>query len=190
MRLTQRGPNTVTSKTALRMELKPIHEEGFAVNGPELAEGLLAIAAPVRGGAAKALAALGLSARTSTISLEELVNAFGPHLVATADRISAQLGYRRQRRARWQPLSCASAKGGWKLIPNAALRKDFGSAVTRHGEPSAYLDFPEFAARFPRTPVGRSLEGGASRTAATHIVACESHEIETASCTRCKWRLA
>jgi len=29
------------------------------------------------------------------ISLEELVDALGPHLIATADRISARLGYRR-----------------------------------------------------------------------------------------------
>jgi hypothetical protein len=29
------------------------------------------------------------------ISLEELVDALGPHLVSTADRVSARLGYRR-----------------------------------------------------------------------------------------------
>jgi hypothetical protein len=29
------------------------------------------------------------------ITLEELVDALGPHLVSTADRISARLGYRR-----------------------------------------------------------------------------------------------
>jgi hypothetical protein len=30
------------------------------------------------------------------ISLEELVEHLGPHLIATADRISARLGYRRE----------------------------------------------------------------------------------------------
>jgi hypothetical protein len=33
--------------------------------------------------------------RRYVISLEELVDALGPHLVSTADRISARLGYRR-----------------------------------------------------------------------------------------------
>jgi hypothetical protein len=36
-----------------------------------------------------------LPADASMILLEELVDALGPHLVSTADRISARLGYRR-----------------------------------------------------------------------------------------------
>ena len=95
MKLAQRGPNTITSKNALRVELEQIREEGFAVNDQELAEGLHAIAVPVRAVSGKVVAALGLSADTSTISLEELVDALGRHLVSTADRISARLGYRR-----------------------------------------------------------------------------------------------
>ena len=95
IKLTQRGPNTITSKNALRVELEQIREEGFAVNDQELAEGLHAIAVPVRAVSGKVAAALGLSADTSTSSLEELVDALGPHLVSTADRISARLGYRR-----------------------------------------------------------------------------------------------
>jgi len=39
--------------------------------------------------------ALNLSADASIISLEDLVDALGPPLVSTADRISARLGYRR-----------------------------------------------------------------------------------------------
>ncbi len=95
MKLAQRGPNTITSKNALRVELEQIREEGFAVNDQELAEDVHAIAVPVRAVSGKVVAALGLSAGTSTISLEELVDALGPHLVSTADRISARLGYRR-----------------------------------------------------------------------------------------------
>jgi IclR family pca regulon transcriptional regulator len=95
IKLTQRGPNTITSKNALRVELEQIREEGFAVNDQELAEYVHAIAVPVRAVSGKVVAALGLSADTATISLEELVDALGPHLVSTADRISARLGYRR-----------------------------------------------------------------------------------------------
>ena len=95
MKLTKQGPNTITSKNALRVELEQIREEGFAVNDQELTEGLHAIAVPVRDDARKVVAAVNLVAQASMISLEELVDTLGPHLVSTADRISAQLGYRR-----------------------------------------------------------------------------------------------
>jgi IclR family transcriptional regulator, pca regulon regulatory protein len=95
MKLSKRGPNTITSKKALRDELEQIAISGFAVNDQELAAGLYAIAAPVRNEARDVVAAVGLSAPSAMISLEELVDALGPHLVSTADRISARLGYRR-----------------------------------------------------------------------------------------------
>ncbi len=41
------------------------------------------------------VAAVSLSAHSAMIALEEMVTALGPHLVSTADRISARLGYRR-----------------------------------------------------------------------------------------------
>jgi IclR family pca regulon transcriptional regulator len=96
MKLTQCGPNTITSKTALRVELRQVREEDFAVNDEELAQGLHAIAVPVRSGSCEVVAAVNLAAHTSMISLEDLVDAIGPHLVSTADRISAQLGYRHE----------------------------------------------------------------------------------------------
>jgi IclR family pca regulon transcriptional regulator len=95
IKLTKRGPNTIASKKALREELDEVAEEGFAVNDEELAAGLYAIAAPVRNEARDVVAAVGLSAPGSVISLEELIDALGPHLVSSADRISARLGYRR-----------------------------------------------------------------------------------------------
>lgn len=95
MKLTKHGPNTVTSKKALREELEEIQAAGFAVGDQELAPELFAIAAPVRNEARETVAAVNLAAHSSMISLEELVDALGPHLVSTADRISARLGYRR-----------------------------------------------------------------------------------------------
>jgi IclR family pca regulon transcriptional regulator len=94
MKLTKRGPNTITSKKALREELNEIHADGFAVGDQELTE-LHAIAAPVRNDAREIVAAVNLVAHSSMISLEDLVDALGPHLISTADRISARLGYRR-----------------------------------------------------------------------------------------------
>jgi IclR family pca regulon transcriptional regulator len=95
MKLAKRGPNTITSKKALRDELDEIRTAGFAVNDQELAAGLYAIAAPVRNEARDVVATINLAAHSSMISLEELVDALGPHLISTADRISARLGYRR-----------------------------------------------------------------------------------------------
>ncbi|MCW3069708.1 MAG: putative IclR-family transcriptional regulator [Solirubrobacterales bacterium] len=91
----KRGPNTITSKRALRDELEQVRDAGFAVNDEELASELFAIAAPVRDAGREVVAAVGLSAHSAMISLEEMVDALSPHLVSTADRISARLGYRR-----------------------------------------------------------------------------------------------
>jgi IclR family pca regulon transcriptional regulator len=93
---TRMGPNTITSKTQLRAELENIREEGFAVNDQELAPELYAIAAPVRSEGDEVVAAVSMTAHASMISLEELVEHLGPHLVAAADRVSARLGYRRE----------------------------------------------------------------------------------------------
>jgi IclR family pca regulon transcriptional regulator len=95
LKLTKRGPNTITTKKALREELEQAREGSFAVNDEELAAGLYAIAVPVRDQASEVVAAVGLTAPSALISLDELVNALGPHLVSAADRISARLGYRR-----------------------------------------------------------------------------------------------
>ena len=91
----KRGPNTITSKNALRNELENVASAGFAVNDEELGQGLHSISAPVRNESREVVAAVNMAAHPSMISLEELVDALGPHLISTADRISARLGYRR-----------------------------------------------------------------------------------------------
>jgi IclR family pca regulon transcriptional regulator len=95
IKVTKRGPNTITSKRALREELEEVQAAGFAVSDEEYAPELYTIAAPVRNEAREVVAAINLAAHSSMISLEEMVDALGPHLVSTADRISARLGYRR-----------------------------------------------------------------------------------------------
>jgi IclR family transcriptional regulator, pca regulon regulatory protein len=95
IKLTKTGPNTISSKKALREELDEVAAAGFAVDDEELTAGLYAIAAPVRNEARDVVAAVNLAAHNTMITLEEMVDALGPHLVSTADRISARLGYRR-----------------------------------------------------------------------------------------------
>jgi IclR family transcriptional regulator, pca regulon regulatory protein len=95
LHMTRQGPNVLRSKRELRIELDQIRDEGLAVNDEELAEGLYSIAAPIRSEDQEAVAAINLAAHVSMISLEELVDALGPHLIATADQISSRLGFRR-----------------------------------------------------------------------------------------------
>jgi IclR family pca regulon transcriptional regulator len=90
------APNTITSRAMLREELDEILDLGYAVNDEECEQGVIAIAAPLRDQSREVVAAAGLVASTAAISLEDLSDALGPHLIATADRISARLGYRRE----------------------------------------------------------------------------------------------
>jgi IclR family pca regulon transcriptional regulator len=95
MKLARRGPNTITGKRALRKQLGAAREQGFAREDEELAGGMRAVAVPVRNEAGEVVAAVELSAHSVTISLADMVTALLPHVVSTADRISARLGYRR-----------------------------------------------------------------------------------------------
>jgi IclR family pca regulon transcriptional regulator len=91
--LAKHGPNTITSKTALREELEEIYDAGLAIDDEELASNIYAIAAPVRDETRETVAAVGLATHSSAISLEEFVDVLSPHVVSAAERISAQLGY-------------------------------------------------------------------------------------------------
>ena len=95
VKLARRGPNTITNKQGLRIELERIAEDGLAVDDQELNDGLVAIAAPVRDDSREVVAAVGIAAHPEAISLGDLVEALSPHLISTASRISSRLGYRR-----------------------------------------------------------------------------------------------
>ncbi len=95
MKLVRRGPNTITTKKSLLAELEHIREEGVAVNDEELAAGLISMAVPVRDESGGTVAAVNMAAHASMISLSDLVDRLLPHLLATADNISARLGCRR-----------------------------------------------------------------------------------------------
>lgn len=94
--LERRGPNAITSKSVLQAELNGALNDGFATEDQEFERGRIAIAAPVRNESREVVAAIDLSAHTSTIAVEQLADGLRPHLIAAADRISARLGYRRE----------------------------------------------------------------------------------------------
>ncbi len=95
MKLERWGPHTITSKTRLRGELAHLGEDVVA-GDEELAPKVYEIAAPVRDGSGEVFAAIEMVAHASRISLGDLAGHLAPHLITTADRISAQLGYRRR----------------------------------------------------------------------------------------------
>jgi IclR family pca regulon transcriptional regulator len=90
--LTQRGPNTLTKRSALLAELEQVRRAGLAVNNEELSFGLRSIAAPVRRQSGEVAAAINLAVHRSWVSIEDLVERFGPALKRTAADISARSG--------------------------------------------------------------------------------------------------
>lgn len=91
LKLSKHGPNTITSKKALRAELERVREEGFAINDQELSPGLQSISAPIRSDSGQVVAAVNLVAHISMVSLGDLIDSFRPALVATARLISEQI---------------------------------------------------------------------------------------------------
>ena len=90
----RRGPNTITSRTALAAELLRVREQGYAVNNEELAYGLRSIAAPVLARDGSAAGAINLAVHSSMVSSATLGDGLAPVLVRTAADISARLGFR------------------------------------------------------------------------------------------------
>ncbi|HUN79415.1 MAG TPA: IclR family transcriptional regulator [Solirubrobacteraceae bacterium] len=101
------GPNAITSKSALRAELEQIRDSPLVVDDEEYAENLYAVAAPLRSDTGEAVAAITLTASARAIALGDLIDALGPHVVSTADRVSARLGYRRADELRIRPSQAA-----------------------------------------------------------------------------------
>jgi len=87
--LIQRGPRTLTSKTALRAELEHVRRTGIAVNDEELESALRSIAVPVRSRSGEVVAAVNVAISWSPEAITELVSQLGPTLQATARQIAA-----------------------------------------------------------------------------------------------------
>jgi IclR family transcriptional regulator, pca regulon regulatory protein len=75
----------------LREELLRIREQGWALVDQELEEGLRSIAAPVRDGGGRVVAAVNVSAHASRASREAVASELLPPLLETAQRIEADL---------------------------------------------------------------------------------------------------
>ena len=85
------SPKTVTSRDALRAALAKVREQGWALVDQELEEGLRSVAAPIRDRSGKTIAAVNLSAHASRLTIEAARRGLVPALLATAERIEADL---------------------------------------------------------------------------------------------------
>jgi IclR family pca regulon transcriptional regulator len=92
--LIARGPNTIVDRAGLRAEMERVRATGVAVNNEELAYGLRSIAAPIRSRSGDVVAALNLAVHRSMVSIDDLIERYGPPVKRTADVISAEIGHR------------------------------------------------------------------------------------------------
>ncbi|MGC2372601.1 MAG: IclR family transcriptional regulator [Solirubrobacteraceae bacterium] len=90
-----RTPKTILTKTALVNALAETREQGFAVNDEECAVAEVAIAVPVRLGSGEVVAAVGVAARSATMSLDRLVREHVPLATSTALSLTPSPSYGR-----------------------------------------------------------------------------------------------
>lgn len=89
--LIQRGPRTITSRTALLASLRQVRSTGVAVNDEELDMALRSIAVPVRSRSGEVVAAVNVSIPWSPVPMSELVTQLGPALKDAARQIAAHV---------------------------------------------------------------------------------------------------
>jgi len=87
-------PNTITSQELLRDHLRQVAEQGYAIDDEEQEPGVRCIAAPVRDHTGRVVAAISVSGPVMRISRQRFDDLI-PEIMATAEKISARLGYLR-----------------------------------------------------------------------------------------------
>jgi DNA-binding IclR family transcriptional regulator len=85
-------PNTITTASALKTELKAVRARGFAIDDEEKEEGLRCIGAAVRSHSGKLAAAMSISGPAFRMT-KDRVPEIGRALMEAAKKLSAELGY-------------------------------------------------------------------------------------------------
>jgi DNA-binding IclR family transcriptional regulator len=86
-------PNTITTPSALKAELRAIRVRGYAIDNEEKEPGLRCLSAPVRNDTGKLLAALSVSGPAFRVT-KERVPEIGKAVMQAAGELSFELGYR------------------------------------------------------------------------------------------------
>ncbi|HEY4355056.1 MAG TPA: IclR family transcriptional regulator [Acidobacteriaceae bacterium] len=84
-----------SDKSGLPRLLEDTRKFGYSLNDEELVKGLRSIASPVRDAAKQIVGAIGIAVPSSRVTIVDLKKTFVPQLLATAEKISTALGYRK-----------------------------------------------------------------------------------------------
>ena len=94
--LVQRTPKTNTDVAALRRTLEEVRQSGYAIDDEESEVGMRGVGAPIRDISGKVVAAVGLAGPIQRLTRKDL-RGLAPQVIASADAISARLGFRAPR---------------------------------------------------------------------------------------------
>jgi IclR family pca regulon transcriptional regulator len=89
-----RTERTIVDPARLREVVEEVRRQGWALVDQELEDGVRSIAAPVRDGAGRTVAAINVSTHAGRVGLRELRAEFVPALVDAATRITTALAKR------------------------------------------------------------------------------------------------
>jgi IclR family transcriptional regulator, pca regulon regulatory protein len=90
--LVQRTPKTETDPTRLRALIEQVRVQGWALVAEELEEGLVSLAAPIRGRNGEVVAAINVSGQQHRTPPVVMLERFLPKLLAAAHQISSMIG--------------------------------------------------------------------------------------------------
>ncbi len=91
--LTSCTNNTITDRVDLEADLAEVRRRGFSINDEEWVLGLRSTAAPILDANGAVAGAINVSVPAAEVSREELTTRLSPAVRATAEEISAKLGY-------------------------------------------------------------------------------------------------
>ncbi|MCX7660314.1 MAG: IclR family transcriptional regulator [Caldimonas manganoxidans] len=90
--LLKRTPKTETDPTRLRALIEQVRVQGWALVAEELEEGLVSLAAPIRGRNGEVVAAINVSGQQHRTPPVVMLERFLPKLLAAAQQISSMIG--------------------------------------------------------------------------------------------------
>jgi len=95
--LIKRTENTITDPTRLREHLDLVKRQGYAIDDEENEKGIRCVAAPIRDGTGRAVAALSISGPAFKVTKRAIQDSLKKEVMETASQISQRLGFRGRR---------------------------------------------------------------------------------------------
>jgi IclR family pca regulon transcriptional regulator len=84
--------DTLTTRSQLEAELERVRLSGYAIVDQELESGLRSVAAPIRDGSDRVIAAINLAVHAARVSVAQISSSLLPPLLQTAAAIERDLG--------------------------------------------------------------------------------------------------